>query len=460
MIWIILLISLMPGCRKFIEVPLPGTEIFPKDVYDSDITATSAVTSIYGHMIFNNGLASGNTQSITFLCALSADELENYSSGTIPREFYENSINVNNTAIETAFWDEAYKYIFEANAVLEGLDNSVGVSTATKVRLQGEALFIRAFCHFQLVNLFGDVPYLTTTDYQTNIVKPRTSRSLVYQQVVEDLLAAQSKLDTQYVTVERVRPNKWAATALLARVYLYTGNWTAAEAQATAVINQSGVYSLDSLNGVFVKNSREAIWQLMPNNTEGFNTWEGKNLILNTAPSIGESNSTVLTRHLLEAFEVGDRRRTIWVDSVATDNGSTVYYFPYKYKVQNGTALKEYSMVLRLAEQHLIRAEARARLGNINGAKEDLNVIRQRAELPSTTANSSITLLTAVSHERQVELFTEWGHRWLDLKRTGKANAILSIVKTSRWQATDTLYPIPQNERSQNPNLTQNPGYN
>ncbi|HLX53389.1 MAG TPA: RagB/SusD family nutrient uptake outer membrane protein, partial [Aquella sp.] len=70
------------------------------------------------------------------------------------------------------------------------------------------------------------------------------------------------------------------------------------------------------------------------------------------------------------------------------------------------------------------------------------------------------SLLAAIMHERQVELFTEWGHRWLDLKRTGTANTILATVKEN-WQSTDQLYPIPQIQITNDPHManSQNPGY-
>src|SRR5690606_15081809 len=152
--------------------------------------------------------------------------------------------------------------------------------------------------------------------------------------------------------------------------------------------------------------------QLEPNNTEGFNTWEGRNFILSTGPSNGESNSSVLSRHLLQAFESGDQRRVAGVDSVIVD--STMYYFPAKYKVQTGAGQKEYSMVLRLAEQYLLRAEARARMGNVSAARADIDSVRRRAGLPPATAGNTTALLAAIAQERRVELFTEWGHRWLD----------------------------------------------
>jgi hypothetical protein len=238
-------------------------------------------------------------------------------------------------------------------------------------------------------------------------------------------------------------------------------NWTEAESQATAVIDQSGgAYALDSLNGVFLKNSQETIWQLMPNNVDGVNTWEGNNFILTTTPASTGSNSAALSRYLLDAFENDDQRRIYWVDSITAGPGNDVFYYPYKYKIQSGAELKEYSMVMRLAELYLVRAEARAQLGNINGAQADLNMIRKRAGLPGTIANTKLSLLTAIAHERQVEFFAEWGHRWMDLKRTEKADSILGAIKGAGWRAADKLYPIPQNERSLNPYLTQNPGYN
>lgn len=116
-------------------------------------------------------------------------------------------------------------------------------------------------------------------------------------------------------------------------------------------------------------------------------------------------------------------------------------------------------MVLRLAEQYLIRAEARVRQNNISGGQSDLNAIRNRSGLPNTTANDQGSLLLAIEQERRVELFTEWGHRWFDLKRTERAEAVLSPFALKDWQSTDVLFPIPQTEREINSRLTQNEGY-
>src|SRR5690606_34695087 len=120
----------------------------------------------------------------------------------------------------------------------------------------------------------------------------------------------------------------------------------------------------------------------------------------------------------------------------------------------------EYSVVMRLAEQYLIRAEARAQQGNLagpNGAESDLDMVRNRAGLDDVVGMGKNALLDAIMRERRVELFTEFGHRWLDLIRTGRADSVLATKPD--WDAQDKLWPIPQRELDTNPNLTQNDGY-
>jgi starch-binding outer membrane protein, SusD/RagB family len=453
-LWFFLFFTSFLSCKKFVEIGPPPTELVSQNVFINDASATGAMLGTYSAMMASIGFASGDAYSITQDAGLSADEFINYNTDPNQEAFYRNNLTASNGTVVNNLWNEGYKYIYSSNAVLEGLNSSTGITDSTKKQLEGEAKFLRAFCHFYLVNLFGDVPLVLTTDYKTNSVASRTAASTVYAQIILDLKDAQALLspDFRFSNGERIRPTQWAATALLARVYLYQQDWADAETQATGVISQAGLFSLDSdLNSVFLKNSSEAIWQLMPV-LAGYNTNEGNKFILTEAPIY-----VTLTSQLANGFEIGDKRRNHWVDSIQT-NGQT-YYFAYKYKVKAASDLTEYSMVLRLAEQWLIRAEARAEQGNVSGAEDDLNVIRTRAGLPNTTANDKASLLTAILHERQVELFSEWGHRWLDLKRTRLADQVLGSVKAPGWQSTDTLYPIPKLDITNDPNLTQNPGY-
>jgi hypothetical protein len=165
-----------------------------------------------------------------------------------------------------------------------------------------------------------------------------------------------------------------------------------------------------------------------------------------------------LTNDLINAFEAGDNRMTSWTGN--TDIGGEIYYYPYKYKIPAGSPASEYHILFRLAEQYLIRAEARIQLGKITGAIQDLNRIRARTGLaPLSTSMTRDMATAALQQERRIELFAELGHRWLDLKRTNKVDAVIGTLKPSTWHSTAALWPVPQTQRSANPFLTQNKGY-
>jgi len=473
---------LFTSCKKFIDVPPPSTQLVTASVFNNNATATSAVTYIYTQM-FNNqeseNMAGKNGQL--------ADELTTHdiSINDASYLFYTNALT-SRDAIE--FWQNAYSYIFQANAVISGLQQYAGTSPAVKQQLIGEAYFIRAFWHFYLTNCYGAVPVVLTTDYTITDRLSRTPRPQVLQQVVNDLTTAEGLLSSNYVdgsdtivTPDRVRPNKAVAEALLARAYLYLGDYSGnsqtddyqqAEKYASMVINNSAYSLCTNLSGpnsVFLANSSEAIWQLDTPLPSNYDTLDGEYFVLLAAPSNGGNGSNTISPELLNAFESGDQRNTNWVGKI-TVNGTT-YYFPYKYKQYTYTGT-EYTMVLRLAEQYLIRAEAKAELGDTT-AINDLNAIRNRAGLANYSgASDKVSLLTAILHERQVELFTEWGQRWIDLNRAAQNNPtgvnISNIMgspgnvcktKGGSWSSYKQLYPIQLNELKADVNLTQNPGY-
>jgi hypothetical protein len=447
-----LMLSSLNACKKWVEVPPPVNQVIGDEMFKDDAAATAAITGIYSEMMgSSNQFTAGAT---TFYTGMAADELYYYTP-SFRDEFAGNNITEANHAIVSLFfWDKAYKYIYVANLAMEKLNSADGLSAAVKNRLLGEARFVRAFSYFLLVNLFGDVPLIISSSYAANAVMPRSPSAMVWLQIIDDLKEAENVLPAAYATNEKIRPNKWAAAALLARAYLYTGNWIPAEQEASKVLD-AGMYSLAPLlNNVFLKNSAEAIWQLPPVNTL-WNTWEGRETIPSSSSA---SPQYLVTAALYNAFEINDQRKTSWIAS-RIYAAQTVYY-PYKYKVYGqGAPVTEYYMLLRLAEQYLIRAEARAQQNNITGAQEDINKIRNRAGLLPATANDKPSLLTAVQQERRIELLSEWGHRWFDLKRTGNVNTVMAALKPSTWQPTDALWPIPVSQINANNALTQNPGY-
>lgn len=487
-------ILLNVSCKKLVESPPPTDYVTGANAYDADATAIAVLNSIY---IAMNQTGSGQpiqgNNGIAVMTGLSGDELTLYSGVTniMYMGYYQNALSQIFGApfsySGAEYWAPLYNFVFKCNAAIEGLSASTTLSPVVKQQLLGEATFLRAFFYFYLVNFFGDLPLVIHTDPEVNALLYRSSKSEVYQQIIADLEDAADKLSVIYLnetllnkTDERVRPTKWAAKALLARVYLYAGDFGKAESNATDVIDRTELYGpLPKLNDAFLKNSLEAIWQLQPTAID-FNTAEARTLVIPQQGPNTSVNPVFLSDTLLKSFEPGDLRGIYgnWIDTTiyrvsSTANNSVAY--PNKYKLflrdttiksTNGTInMKEYFMVLRLAEQFLIRAEARVQQSKINDAKSDLNTVRIRAGLGATSVNDKNELLKAILKERQVELFTEWGHRWLDLKRTGMVDEVMKGLtplkaKGAPWQPYQQWYPLPLiSDLQKAPNLKQNDGY-
>lgn len=446
---------IISGCKKLVEIAEPVNTLTTNETFNTVANANAAIAGIYEKMIVGGPVylryASGMT---TIDAGMSADELNPFGT-TNP--FQTNTL-VSNSGQTDGFWDGPYFSIYQANVAIEGLQASNSLPIVTKAQLIAEAKFLRAFGYFYLVNYFGDVPLALTSSYATNSLLSRTPSVGVYDQIISDLKDAKNSLPLDYSVSngERIRANSWTATALLARVYLYQEQWTNAEAEATSIINNSAMFSLvPDLNSVFLKNSNEAILQLFPNGSNSA-TPEGFKFI----PASPTSRPNFfLTSQLLNSFEAGDLRKVNWVGE--TTYSGTTYYYPYKYHVRTATSsnVTEYPMLLRLAEQYLIRAEARAHQNKLPEAISDLNLIRERAGLSDLASTLTQTqVLDAVAQERRMELFVEFGHRWFDLKRTNQADAVLVPLKP-QWKPTAILYPIPFTELQTDPNLQQNLGY-
>jgi hypothetical protein len=468
------------SCKKLVTVDAPSTSLTAVNVYNNDATAASVLTGIYAYM-GSGGLYTGSN-GISMSAGLSADELT-LSAGAFSgrnQQLYQNNLSATNN-ISPSYWQDYYQQLLTVNSAIEGLTASNSLTSAVRKQLLGEAYFLRAFFHFYLVNFYGNVALMTSSDWRVNAVASRRSKAEVYQQIISDLIQAENLLTNEYVmgnaltpyklgNEERIRPTKWAAAALLARVYLYYGdltsdasNYVNAEVQATLVINNNTLFLLNTLDQAFSVYNSEAIWQIQYVNSS-YNT-EGYHFILTEEPSY--DRPTYISDFLLNSFEPSDKRKTEWINNY--NDGTTTYYYPFKYRQQTDPNNSEYLMVLRLAEQYLIRAEARTKQNKISNAITDLDKIRARAELPLLAITdpgiAQSALLDTIFHERQVELFTEWGHRWFDLKRSGKIDAVMTNVLAVKrlgftWNSNWQLYPLEQGEINLNPNLApNNPGY-
>lgn len=457
---IALMCCILISCEDFLEIDAPKHTMISEVVFDSDELAVSAMKGIY-NQLFRASFSGGNFDSVSILAGLSSDVLTTIHIYVPPYvQFDELEIQPDNSRNRN-LWSGAYNIIYLTNSLLEGIENSGNLSEDVYRRLKGEASFIRAFTHFYLINLYGEVPLVITTNYEENALATKSSKEDIYDQILVDLQTSEDLLGDDYSGGERTQINRFTATAMLARVHLYLGNWVEAEKKSSEVIAQKGLYEiLDDLDKVFLSNSKEAIWQLSPEGRGSLQTQtnEGARFIID--PDAPWQAELKLEPSFVNILEPTDKRNLYWV---GFDEGLEAHFAnKYKIRISNSLPIEEYSMVLRLAEQYLIRAEARAMTGNLEGAIADLDIIRNRAgisllsEINPQLSNDQF--LDLILDERKRELFTEWGHRWLDLKRTGKSSEIFSQTHPT-WQESDVLYPIPEAEVMKNPKLHQNPGY-
>jgi starch-binding outer membrane protein, SusD/RagB family len=464
------------SCKKFVEVAAPITSANADIVYADESQATTVMTAALSLVSGSLTPPDGGFGSISIVGDLSADNMEmiktTFSNSGTYSQYYKNVVSPGYSMGMQSFWQKLYPIIYVANAAIEGVSKSTTLTKGVKERILGEAYFLRAFSYYYLVSFYGDVPLIVNTDYKISATAARTNTQEVLNQIEFDLKQSVQMLDDRYLyadlrteSTDRVRPNRAAAYALLARVSLTMKKYSDAENAASKVIALSSIYKSDiPLNTVFNKNSMETIWAL-PSVNLNYNTYDGAIYILDSSGP-NSTHPFYLSQGLINSFESGDARKENWIDSAVV--GNLVYYYPQKYKVPTGTYsegdLSEYCVVLRLSEQYLIRAEARIEQNEIDNAKADLNILRSRAGLIDITASTQAELRLAILNEYRLEMFTEWASRWLTLKRTSTLNSVMSLVAPIKdapaWDETKSFFPIPTEELLYNKNLVQNSGYN
>ncbi|HEX8505140.1 MAG TPA: RagB/SusD family nutrient uptake outer membrane protein [Hymenobacter sp.] len=360
----------------------------------------------------------------------------------------QNQLSADNVLITEA-WTQMYQAVNGANNVLAALP---GISdpllpVAEKNQLLGEAYFLRALVYFDLGRGWGGVPLvLTPTRSKENGQGLRRStQAQTYDQVLADLTQAETLLPE---AATRNRAVKAAARALRARLHLYRQQWAEAETYATQVIASSNYRLVTPYRSFSTAPflSQESVFELTFSNSDANSMWN------NWFPSAlgGQFNFQPVPAAitLLNDPATGGSRSALLASTVIA--GAPVTYGNlYSRSAQRDDP----SYVLRLSEQYLIRAEARARQAKLTDAIADLNAVRTRAGVGATSATTADQLLLAIENERRVEFAFE-ADRWFDLVRTGRADDVLGVTDQRRW-----LFPIPFNDLVADPDLVQNPGY-
>jgi len=370
---------------------------------------------------------------------LYADNLDFTGTYQTDREFGLRNIATTNGAVLT-LWADCYDGINRANGVLAAIPEVSDLSPSQESEFKGSALFVRAVQYLRLVEWFGGVPLVLepSKGVTEESLVSRSTREEVLARIVQDLEEAANALPAG---LNPGRATKGAANALLARVYLETGEYALARDKATALITDSNYSLVPNFATLFTsKHSAESIFEIQftVNNSNALAFWY-------FPQSLDGRWGFSPTEELYNLYEPTDTRLDA---SIRIDEDKR---YIYKYSdIATGT---DNVILLRLGEMYLIRAEANARLGAPDATVlEDINEIRVRAGATPVSVAGQTALLNAVLNERRLELAFE-GQRFFDLRRFGQAQSKLEIA------ADRLLLPVPQAEMDVNPNLVQNPGY-
>ncbi len=405
----------------------------------NSIPADGAITNLNSALAAVNGMydemQGDDYDKWLVLAQIYSDEA--VFTGTFPTRFEFNNLNVTtNNGTNATVFTSFYDCINVANNIIE-LIPEVEDPTLTdelKNSFVGEARFIRALNYWHLTEYYGDVPLVLSPTREVGEVLnvPNDPKSKIYEQIINDLLFAQANITNTNTN----RATALAAQALLARIYLYQGDWNNALTEAVNVLGQD----FDLTQFPYLE---DEIFFL------GYNTADGNSLAFWYGPEeFGGRQDAAPSAKLLNAFEAGDLRRDLSVDDSQT---LSQFIFTTKYNDYGAAGTNTDPVrLIRHAELVLIAAEAAAEQGFFDTANKWYNMVRARAGLPAKTLDAS-NYVDLILQERFVELSFEGPHRFLDLRRRGRA-----AQEIPGYQSCNDIWPIPQREIDRNPNLNQN----
>lgn len=400
----------------------------------------------------------------------------------------------------TELWQAAYEGINRANYMHQYKDKNLAGETinfAGKDALYGEVYFLRAYYYFHLVKFFGDVPLFTDRRLSLSDSRQlsRAPKADVYAAIEADLTSAIAVLPA--VQVEKGRITKYAAQALLGKVYLYQQKYDLAATMLDNVITSNAFSLVSNFAAMFLssgENGPESVFEIQYSNGSPYYNWGGVtrgqgNLSVQQCGIRGLNGSANMpyapgwstnlpTQNLASAYTAGDQRKDatiLDIEAYKAANPSfniTYQVAPYKntglynqkYHPRKGETSGQLELnylnnyrTIRYADVLLMAAEAFNKASAPNDAKAQtyLNLVRRRAfgdNLHDITSTGN-ALYEAILAERRLELAME-GDRFFDLVRTGKAAATIAGFVAGKHE----VFPIPQQEVEIS-GIAQNDGY-
>lgn len=485
------LVIAMTSCEKDFLDKAPIVGITEENFYRTQEDAIAAVNAAYATLQFQLSPA-GHFR--WFWGDIMSDDSEKGGSG-------DNDVNdllqletfkgPTNTELLEAEWGANYEGIYRANVVLEKVPQIV-MDETLKARILGEAKFIRAWNYYNMVTVFGGVPLVDHVLAPSEYNMPRASADEIWNFIEQDLTEAIAVLwkRSEYPELDLGRITTGAAQALLMKVYLWRENWNEAKSLGDAII-ASGEYQLmANYADIFTEageNNAESVFEIQYMNASGGN-WgknaanEGSftNVFQRARGQFAGYGFNIPTQDFVDeffaegfedprlastVFRIGDAMGDRGIFTIDATGGLPHLYYPKKYfnprsedapfgdPNPNGGSNDR---VIRYSDVLLMHAEASYHAGDENAARNSLNEVRARVDVPPIDA-SGPALLDAILRERRVELGLE-AHRFFDLVRTGRAPAELGSL--GFIEGIHEVFPIPESQiQATNGALMQNPGY-
>lgn len=460
------------------ETPADG--IATDKITESELTLKAATEGNYSKMLSQSFI-----RNLFYMNELPGDNVALSGTTSDPLFFSYNYGLLPNQRNSSEIWRKCYSIIEGANHLIPSIDEKTSPEYS---QLKGENLFLRAWSHLIMVNLFAK-PYTlagvnpatelgipVVLNYDAKALPKRNTLKETYDAIIADLTQAAALMQSDKSSIYA---SKEVAYALLSRVYLYSGNNSKAIEYANLVINSTR-YSLatnDKYKKYFTiqpEENPETIFAIKFAQKDDLG-YGSIGSMYNADGGWGELYASIGYMKLLNSNPEDSRQSFVKVQ--LDENGidtlkrrKTPKIFVYKFSNQGPTASLASPAIIRLSEMYLNRAEAQAKLGNNALAIDDVNAIRSRAGLSGaalyTTSDlkGKATVLDVVLEERQLELAFE-GFRPLDLFRNNKSMVRNYPGVHEQITGKQTILPtspfiinyIPQNERILNPNLVDNP---
>lgn len=467
---LLIIVNVIVSCGDDYLEPVPSSGITADSYYNNATELETGIVSIYdAWQGFNNNNLTQNhgIQYEFYITEMRSDNTRTKSQEGEAAQFEFYNVEATN-GIVSNYYASMYSVIFRSNIILDNL--AVVTDASVAKAFEAEAKFNRALAYFNLVRLFGDVPMIdkVITPLDTEVQFTRVATSTIYNDlIVSDLTTAIAGLDNTYKT----RASKAAAQALLAKVHLTLGNYSAAQTLCEDVM--SGGFSLETdFNDIFYNERNDEI--IFAIGYESALTADSQNFSSEWLNGVGRTSGVnYVTSDVITAFTDfgGDRAQHSYRnDASQTTQNQITKYLPNgedggadgKTFISDATLAGNDWIVLRYADVLLMHVEAILAGANETtdaAALASFQLIRDRAGLTTT-----VTIVTkdVLLNERRVELAFE-NHRLFDLVRFDQAEAVLSAFSSTNslgYTSSDLLLPIPQREINlSNGAMSQNPGY-